>query len=248
MPRARGEADKLGNYYESIWTADSLLDLLSGDAISLTPEPFDETEAEGIEFVKSLDNSVSEYHSVKRQKVGIAWSLADLARKKTNGRSPLGDLFAKLTAHPTARALFVSQTGANELLELCDRARRCATLPDWVSQLKETKHIAEDHKRYILPLCESQSEAALDRLKRLRVVSFEEQELLKRVAQKIAQWIYRPDGNEVNADDVRLQLAEFVINRLGQTIRKPQLRAELQQHGFDLRIWAEDSSLMVRIT
>src|SRR4051794_28707067 len=100
MPRAGGEADKLGNYYESIWTVDSLLDLLSEDAISVQAEPFDKSDAEGIEFVKKLADGINEYHSVKRQTVGLSWSLATLARPKPSGRSVLSDLFAKLESDP----------------------------------------------------------------------------------------------------------------------------------------------------
>ena len=54
MPRAGGEADKLGNYYEGVWTVDSLLDLLPGDALSLQAEPFDSASSEGIEFIKTV--------------------------------------------------------------------------------------------------------------------------------------------------------------------------------------------------
>src|SRR3954469_23693200 len=108
MPRPGGEADKLGNHYEGIWTVDNLLDLLSDDAISLQPEPFDKSEGEGLEFIKTLADGTVEYHSAKRQKIGICWSLADLARTKPNGRSILGDLFAKLIANSHAHSLFVS--------------------------------------------------------------------------------------------------------------------------------------------
>lgn len=244
MPRARGEAAKLGDYYEGIWTVDSLLDLLSEEAISLQPEPIDATDAEGIEFVKTLADGKIEYHSAKRQKVGTAWSLKNFAGTNPSGRSILGDLFAKLARHQQARSVFVSQTGANELLELCDRARRSNTLADWDGHLRGSKHLAEDFKDFILPPCGQRPDVALDYLKRLRVVPFEEQELIKRVAQKTAQWIYRPDGAEVDAGNVRRLLAEFVINRLGQTLRKTDVLAELERHGFHLRVWAKDQSLL----
>ena len=37
MPRAGGEADKLGNRYEAIWTVDRLLDLLAAKSGVLQP-------------------------------------------------------------------------------------------------------------------------------------------------------------------------------------------------------------------
>src|SRR5438067_8288435 len=84
MPRSAGEADKLGNFYEGIWTTDSLLDLLSGDCISVTLEPIDQNEGKGVEFVKVLPGGIPQYHSVKRQTVGDAWSLAKLTRAGAN--------------------------------------------------------------------------------------------------------------------------------------------------------------------
>ena len=42
MPRAGGEADKLGNRYEAIWTVDRLLDLLAGRVVSVIIESLDE--------------------------------------------------------------------------------------------------------------------------------------------------------------------------------------------------------------
>jgi hypothetical protein len=248
MPRARGEAAKLGDHYEGIWTVDNLLDLLSGEAISLQPEPFDATEAEGIEFIKSLADGKAEYHSAKRQKPGIAWSLADLTRPHPNGHSILGDLFSKLALHKQAVSVFVSQTGANELLELCDRARRSASLTDLRGQLKEPKVLAEGFENRILRLCENEPGTALGRLKRLRVVSIDEQELLKRTEQKVAQWIYRRDGNKVEAGDVRRMLAEYITNHLGQAITKRELLAELEEHGLHLRVWASETSLLTRVS
>src|SRR6185312_8146420 len=103
MPRPGGEADKLGNFYEGIWTADSILDLLSGTALSLQVEPFSPSEALGIEFIKNLLTGAIEYHSAKRQKIGLAWSLADLTKRKLDGRSILGDLFSKLALNPAAQ-------------------------------------------------------------------------------------------------------------------------------------------------
>lgn len=243
-----GEADKLGNFYEGIWTVDSVLDLLSGDALSLQVEPFDLSEALGIEFIKNLANGTVEYHSVKRQKIGLAWSLADLTKRKSDGRSILGDLFSKLALNPSAQCVFVSQTGANELLELCDRARRCTTPSDLQTQLKESKALEEKFRARVLPLCGGDVSVALDRLKRSRAVAFEEQELLRRVAQKTTQWIYRRDGGQLDPDSVRHLLAELAINRLGQVLRKSDILRELESQGFYLRVWAEDPTVMSRIT
>lgn len=69
MARAGGEADKLGNRYEAVWTVDSLLDVLVGEAQAFTVEPL--SGELGIEFIKELNNGSREYHSAKRQTTSI---------------------------------------------------------------------------------------------------------------------------------------------------------------------------------
>ena len=49
MPRPGGEADKIGNQYEGIWTVDCALDVFVGKAASITVEAFGEI-SEGVEF------------------------------------------------------------------------------------------------------------------------------------------------------------------------------------------------------
>lgn len=69
MPRPGGEADKLGNQYEAIWTVDAVLDVFLGKAMSITVEAFGE-ESEGVEFhLETLDKKI-QFHSVKRQNTG----------------------------------------------------------------------------------------------------------------------------------------------------------------------------------
>jgi hypothetical protein len=247
MPRAGGEAAKLGDHYEAIWTVDSLLDSLSGEAVLVQPEPFDEEEAEGIEFIKVLDNGETEYHSVKRQKVGESWSLNNLTATSTKGRSILGDLFSKLARNEKARSVFVSQTGANELLELCDRARRCKAISDWIKQLESATHLREGFETRVLPLCNKDREVAFDRLKRMRVVAFDEREMTKRVEQKTRFLLRRQDGGAIDAGEVRRLLGEFITMRLGEVIQKNDVLTHLSEHGFSPRPWASDKALLERV-
>jgi hypothetical protein len=74
MPRAGGEAEKLGNRYEAIWTVDTLLDLLAGRVVLVIVESLDEDEARGAEFIITLPDGTKEFHSVKRQKSGSEWN------------------------------------------------------------------------------------------------------------------------------------------------------------------------------
>jgi len=54
MPTQGGDADKAGNRYESLWTVDHLIRILTDEAVSLTLEPLGGDESQGIEFVLEL--------------------------------------------------------------------------------------------------------------------------------------------------------------------------------------------------
>lgn len=110
MPRAAGDADKLGNHYEAIWTVDAILDVFFGKAHSITVESLGDG-SEGVEFHLEGNETQVEFHSVKRQKQGGDWSIADLCRQDTKtGRSILADLFNKRRAYGNAKLKFISAT------------------------------------------------------------------------------------------------------------------------------------------
>ena len=92
MPRAGGEADKLGNQYESFWTVECLLEVFLGKRRSITVEAFG-PESEGVELHMTGPGKSREFHSVKRQTQGArGWSINDLTRQaKRTSRSILGD-------------------------------------------------------------------------------------------------------------------------------------------------------------
>ena len=39
MPRPGGEADKVGNHYEAVWTVSAVLDVFEGASEAITVEP-----------------------------------------------------------------------------------------------------------------------------------------------------------------------------------------------------------------
>src|SRR5262245_57757118 len=123
MPGAGGDADKIGNQYESVWTVDVVLDVLQGRFRAITVESFIPDQSEGVEFHVETNSGNLQFHSVKRQKQGGDWSVAALCRTNpATGRSLLGDLFEKRRNYTDAELRFVSSTGANVLRELVERA------------------------------------------------------------------------------------------------------------------------------
>ena len=66
MPRTGGEADKLGNTFESAWTVHQMLRVLAGRAKAITVEEAGQG-GEGSEFTLTTLHHGDGAHQVKRQ-------------------------------------------------------------------------------------------------------------------------------------------------------------------------------------
>ena len=69
--RAGGEADKLGNTFESAWTVHQMLRVLAGRAAGITVEEAGQG-GEGSEFTLTTLHQGDEAHQVKRKQRGTA--------------------------------------------------------------------------------------------------------------------------------------------------------------------------------
>jgi hypothetical protein len=117
-PRPGGEADKLGNRFETIWTVRQLLEVLHGRADAIELEPDGEL-GRGAEFLLSRGGRV-EAHQVKRQRgVRNGWTLRALGAE---------GVLAAARAHITAgrEFHFVSLIPCRPLHELSEIARSTA--------------------------------------------------------------------------------------------------------------------------
>ncbi|WP_086663664.1 hypothetical protein [Lentzea kentuckyensis] len=134
-PRSGGEADKLGNYYEKLWVVWHLLEVIAGNADSITIEPLGEL-GEGAEFVLYRGNE-QHLHQVKRQ-IGNSneWSLGDLRAKGV----------LRHAADHTSKGRkfwFVSTVPARVLDELAGRALRSADLTSFTADLESNKDLTK---------------------------------------------------------------------------------------------------------
>ena len=241
MPRPGGESDKLGNRYEGVWTVDGILDVLAGDALSITIEPFG-PDSLGIEFVKEMPNGIREFHSAKRQKTGTSWSLTELNFTRGSD-SILNVLFTKLESDSTCVVKFVSGTTANELNELVEQASRSADFTSFSKLLDEAQRRRKSFEKHVLPLTKGDTNRAFDRLKRTEVIGITERELIRRVEQRISADTYRPDGLPLDTLAVRLLLAESVYQWFGQPLRRPAIIEYLAQHGYREREWSREPTI-----
>ena len=218
MPRTGGEADKLGNRYEGLWTVYAVLDLLDGDYTEMVVEPIGE-EADGIEFVATTASGELEYHSIKRQQSEGNWRISRLAKTTPSGRSILGDLVAK--AAPDAKVVFSSGTSATQLEELTARARKSDSLDDFLKSVQQNAELSAQFRHSIVPLCDD-DQSAYAFLTRLRVRVKNESELRKDLERRIRWSLRRREGGLEDSRAVALLIGDFVLDRLGRTIT-PQM-------------------------
>lgn len=125
-PRSGGEADKIGNRYESAWIVRQLLEILAGGAEALTVEPVGDI-GRGIEFVVRRGD-VTEVHQLKRQHGSAnSWSVATLRN--------LG-VWDAARQHIASRRHyhFVSMVPFRALQELTDRARQSNDLTTFIKE------------------------------------------------------------------------------------------------------------------
>jgi hypothetical protein len=240
MPRVGGEADKLGNRFEGIWTVDALFEVLGGRYRALTLEPI--RGGEGVEFYRHLPDGGKEYHSVKRQTTQAVWSTAQLTAPQGPNRTVLGDLLLKLHEDERHRAVFISSTTANELNEICEIADRAADRNDFIARLQaQPRLLAAVVERIgsVLP------DPSLDWsfLRRTTVVGITERELIRRVGQTIRQTLHRLDGEPVREAQVRQSLADQAIEWIGRDITAAMVSEHLRNEGWHEQDWRRTSPI-----
>ena len=241
MPRAGGEADKLGNQYEAVWTVNALIDVFLAKFRAITVEAFGD-ESKGVEFhLETLDNRL-QFHSVKRQKQGGDWSVADLCRANAaTARSVLGDLFEKRLKHPDAEMRFVSATGANELRELSERAETPTTVSEFRSTLPAK--LQNEFDRQIVPLVRGDEEFAFAALKALEVILRGHKDLTRSVEQRIEELFYCKDCSALKPDEFRRTITEFIVGNLGRRLDTGRIRDFVDANGIGIRDWKTDQTV-----
>ncbi|WFE52991.1 hypothetical protein [Micromonospora sp. WMMD1155] len=134
-PRRGGEADKLGNRYETAWTVRHLLQVLGGNGESLTVEDSGDL-AKSVEFTYRRTGAV-EVHQVKRQNgVANGWTV----------RSLLGmGIWNHARYHVGAGREFhlVSTVPARVAQELCDNARSASDVRSFVDHWLPNQNLEE---------------------------------------------------------------------------------------------------------
>ena len=227
MPRPGGEADKLGNRYESLWTVDAALDLIDGEYRDLTVEAVG-AEAAGVEFERTTQTGGRESHSIKRQLTKGEWTLSRLSSKKE--RDILKALIDKTGAD--CCAVFSSSTSATELRELIERAEASGSFKEFKQRIGGSGRLSGQFVKYIAPRCDDER-AAWVALQHLCVRTKDEKSLTKDVERRIRSMFRTAAGEPIDPVAVRLLIGEVLTSPpLGKCYDAHSVLNALKEHGY----------------
>ena len=230
MPRPGGEADKLGNRYEGLWVVDAALDLIDGEFRELVFEAVGD-EAAGVEFYRTNESGVREYHSIKRQQADGNWTVSRLTQADSNtSRSILGDLIEKV--REGADGVFSSGTSASELEELIARALASASLDGFQERIGASGRLSAHFRERIVRICDDDEKVAYAVLRRIQVRTKNEPELTKDVERRIRSTFRMTSGEPTDATSVRLLMADFATQKMSVSLDADSFLSYLSGRGI----------------
>ena len=195
MPLPSGATDKLGNRYEGKWTVNSMIEILSGRALTIRLEPLG-PKGEGVEFWLQRTVDKREYHQVKRQHSEEGrWALSLLHSKKV-----LTHFRQKLCTDPSASCVFVSMYAAYQLKELADRARSAASQREFREWCLVAKGQAANFEQLCHYWDKCTEQEAYEAIQRIEVETISE-DTLRRMIECHLDLLMERESASRNADD-----------------------------------------------
>lgn len=231
MPLPGGEADKLGNRYESRWTVFKMIDVMEEKADSIRLE---EPGEDAFEFFISQGDR-REYHQVKRQRTGCgSWTLSALESKQVKVLSNFWQILNDLNN----TCVFISTQDANELGELANRARDSASLKEFEEKfLNSTQQTKFDKLRQKWGDC-SELEA-YESLKRVVIETIGDDLLTSIVESRLSALV------EGDPRTIRLELEELVLEKIHYELTAYDIWHCLSEvRGYRRREWNQDSGVL----
>ncbi len=217
MPMAGGPADKVGNRYERRWTVRAMLDVIAGIAESLRIE-VPGTQGAGAEFRLIVGGTPYWYQS-KRQRDAGAWTIAAMASE--------GFLQAWLPKLQTgACCVFASGTSADELRELCERARDAQTWAEYDEHFLAAEQQRTRFNRLRNVWDGIDDERAYKNLQRVDVHTMDERNLAELVRLRLSGLV---DGHPDTVSDI---LGQFADDQIHQELDAADLWRHLEGRGI----------------
>ena len=243
VPRRGGQAAMLGFRFQDLWAVDAALDLIDGDASGLEVEPSGDEDT-GIDFIVTRSPSVREYHSVKRRHRAGHWTLSRLAERGPTRRSVLRDLVAKTQARGSG--VLCSGTSASDLEWLIEHARGSNSWQEFELRIRSNARVSGDFYKHVVPACGTK-EAAHAALRCLRVRVKNESELTRDVELRIRAMFWNTTWDPIDAQAVRLLIADFAARHLGRHVTAESICRDLEMHGIVPSQLAGNTSVARRI-
>lgn len=235
MPFTGGDADKVGNRYEALWTVYCLLRILHEEADSIHIEQIEE-QWNGIEFSLDLQNQ-TEYHQVKRQNGSKGhWPIAALANKLV-----LQNAYRLYQRNHNSNFIFVSTDSVAQLPELIHRSLATTSYDVFLKNgIKPHEH-ANSFNTLCEYLAETEKNNIYSFLRTFKIETISESRLMELAKAKTASLI---DGN---VENIIYLLRSFCENNLQVKINASKLWIHLKKHGFSPIQWAKDSNVHLAI-
>ena len=228
MPRHGGEAAQRGFRYQDLWTVDAALDLIDGDASGLEVEPLGDEDT-GIDLIVTRPQGIREHHTVKQRHRRGHWTLSRLAEEGPPHRSILHDLVAKTQAGDYG--VLCSGTSASDFKWLIEHAQASKSWSEFERRIRSNDRVSGDFYKYVVPACGTE-EAAHAALRRLDIKFEDERKLTRDVELRIRTTFRHSTWTPVDAQAVRLLIADFVARNLGRHLTAASISADLETHGY----------------
>ncbi len=208
---------KWGDRYEARWTIRFLLDVIEGQAEAVWLERI--SEEEGFEFRVDRGGS-AEFHQVKRQTPAVGgWTISEL-------KSVIEDFGKRLRSDPNAVCVFASTVSVNDLRTLRQQSDLAISEQEFVERLSE--HLKPSATRLATYWGTTVGET-WPLLKRIRLATIEEPELLELVKARLGVLVDRED-----AVAARSVLFEYVFERVGQRVSRDEIVSALEEANIRL--------------
>lgn len=236
MPFPGGDADKIGNRYEALWTVNCLLRILNEDANSILIEQIGE-QWEGVEFSLRLSES-TEHHQVKRQNGSKGhWPLATLSSNKV-----LGNAKDILRIDPNSSFIFISTDKIAKLPELIHRANRCQNdYEQFINDAIKPKIHATAFERLHEYLDLADKAESFTFLKQFKTETIGETALLELIEAKASTLIKGDPFSNISL------LRTYCENNLQTEITAHTIWAYLKDHNLAPVDWNQDENVHIAI-
>lgn len=244
MAGRAGEADKLGNTYEALWTWNVVIDLLNGKYEFIEFEPQSESST-GIEFIVWDSNGIKYYHSTKINS-SASWGIVKLSKlNQNNPHAVLQDLYNKYKAEPSSKAIFITTASTAGLIELDKRAKKNQN--PILFKIPHLSRTEENIFNTLIANLNIQPQDLINFLAQFQYRVIDERTLEDSLFANVKQYIIKTNTEQFELYELFGVLWKIRELNFGKKLSKLRLLSELRKNGYELADWNLRSDIKVKI-